>query len=521
MRARLLTIKNPPSSRQRGYATIFTLLLFVAVALVVFSIYDVGQTNTDKVRLQNAADAAAYSGANMMARDFNFMAYTNRAMVANQAAIGQVIGMASWTAQIDKTTENIRRVSNVAAAIPVVGPIVRGAAQVLDQVTDILNRVVERVGAVLISGLDAVNFGLSRAQLGHHGATLATAPNTLSAVLQENDPDARLGLAGNALFWENFFEAWEGYVSHNKHDRGLPRRGERRDFMVERFEEFTEIVNHSTDDFTHERNKRWLDPPTGFLGVRGRMDKRGGNEFEMRDNRARNRLEWNWSAMDTESFWIDHKGCGMLGFSWCGYNEILPVGWGAAHGKDHETFSRRFIYRPSNKWGDAWHNSTSAGLASVQFATNNIRKISGLKGYYDFARDKDPKYNADLEPGDTSDGPSLGVFAHKRASDITTTRTLADKHEGFPDSAALDVEEQGGAASNMIGALSRAELYFKRPSNLWPKRGTREGRYVGKREHGNLYNPYWQVRLTEPTSVQRAVAVARAFGLSNLSFMNN
>src|SRR5690606_2686661 len=50
----------------------------------------------EKIKLQNTADAAAYSAAVAEARDYNFSAYTNRAMVANQVAVAQFVGMTSW-----------------------------------------------------------------------------------------------------------------------------------------------------------------------------------------------------------------------------------------------------------------------------------------------------------------------------------------------------------------------------------------------------------------------------------------
>ena len=526
MRARLMTINNYPPKRQRGYATIFTLLLFTAVALAVFSMYDIGQTNTDKVRLQNAADAAAYSGANMMARDFNFMAYTNRAMVANQAAIGQMVGLASWTAQMDQTTANIRRVSAFVSWVPYIGPLINRIATALDRATQAVDRVIQRITPGIISGLDAMGFVLSMAQNGHHIATIGSTYTTMTEVIEENDPDARLGLVGNALFWNDFRDAWSDHVKRNTTE--LPRNPrsrqawEAKEFKVDRFEEFTEIVNHSTDAFTHERSTRWLELP-GFP-IQARIDKRGGTEFDMRESRRRRQLEWDWSSMDTESLhsrsW-DWGGTFSLP-GWDSWGERIPLGWGAAHAKDSGTRGRRYNYvrrRRGGKWGNAWHNRSSAYMAQAIHGQNNLRKIGGLRPYYDFARDHDPKYNQDLEVGDTSQGPSLGVYVRKPSSKITTTSTLAQEHEGFPDSQNLDVEENGGAASNQLGAVARAELYFKRPSRLWPKQGTREGRYVGKHEHGNLYNPYWQVRQTEPLRVQRMAANADSFsGIGSISF---
>ena len=58
--------------------------------------FSMGEQSIEKIKLQNTADAAAYSAAVAEARDYNFSAYTNRAMVANQVAVAQFVGMTSW-----------------------------------------------------------------------------------------------------------------------------------------------------------------------------------------------------------------------------------------------------------------------------------------------------------------------------------------------------------------------------------------------------------------------------------------
>ena len=82
--------------KQSGYAAVLTLILFSALALSLLAMFNSGQIVTHKIKLQNAVDAAAYSTSVVVSRELNFMAYTNRAMIANQVAIGQVVGMVSW-----------------------------------------------------------------------------------------------------------------------------------------------------------------------------------------------------------------------------------------------------------------------------------------------------------------------------------------------------------------------------------------------------------------------------------------
>lgn len=82
--------------RQRGQAAFMTAIFGVVVVLILLSLFRVGRLTSDKMALQNAADALAFSVSNVEARDLNFAAYTNRAIIANEVAIGQALGMASW-----------------------------------------------------------------------------------------------------------------------------------------------------------------------------------------------------------------------------------------------------------------------------------------------------------------------------------------------------------------------------------------------------------------------------------------
>jgi len=81
---------------QRGQAAVLVYIFATVLVLAALSLFRTGRLTSDKMELQNAADALAYGVSTVEARDLNFAAYTNRAMVANEVAIGQAIGMASW-----------------------------------------------------------------------------------------------------------------------------------------------------------------------------------------------------------------------------------------------------------------------------------------------------------------------------------------------------------------------------------------------------------------------------------------
>ena len=85
-----------PPACQRGQAMVLTLLFGIATALMTLVLFNSGILANTKTRLQNAADAGAYSAGVLQARDHNFSAYLNRAMVANQVAVVQIASLKSY-----------------------------------------------------------------------------------------------------------------------------------------------------------------------------------------------------------------------------------------------------------------------------------------------------------------------------------------------------------------------------------------------------------------------------------------
>ena len=69
--------------RQEGQALVVAALLVLVMSIAVLTTVNLGHTIHERVRLQNTADAAAYSMAAMEARAFNFYAYANRTQVSH------------------------------------------------------------------------------------------------------------------------------------------------------------------------------------------------------------------------------------------------------------------------------------------------------------------------------------------------------------------------------------------------------------------------------------------------------
>ncbi|MBI2962986.1 MAG: hypothetical protein HYY35_04470 [Deltaproteobacteria bacterium] len=76
-----------------GQIIVFYLVFIIPMAMLMFSIYNVGQLATEKMKLQNAADNAAYSAAVWEARYMNLDAYIARAMVANYDTMAMLLSI--------------------------------------------------------------------------------------------------------------------------------------------------------------------------------------------------------------------------------------------------------------------------------------------------------------------------------------------------------------------------------------------------------------------------------------------
>lgn len=87
---------TPRPARQHGQALIYGIFVLIAGAAALFFLFNTGQLAGEKTKLVNAADAVAYSAGVMHARALNFDAYTNRALMANEVTIAQMVSISSW-----------------------------------------------------------------------------------------------------------------------------------------------------------------------------------------------------------------------------------------------------------------------------------------------------------------------------------------------------------------------------------------------------------------------------------------
>lgn len=164
-------------------------ILLAGAMLIVMA--SAGNKFTERSKLVNAADAAAYSGAQWTARHLNFIAYTNRAMVANHVGVGHFVAYVSWIRYIDDTAGNLATVTSFI-------PFVNAATRAVANFAEILREVAEIAAPIYVPGVDILNRLYFVAQVEAH-LSLAINPvddimtataQTFDNAIQVNDPGA-------------------------------------------------------------------------------------------------------------------------------------------------------------------------------------------------------------------------------------------------------------------------------------------------------------------------------------------
>ncbi len=158
-------VRRPLRGSQEGQALVLGLVLLMIALATVVVMYNNTQVTTEKVKVVNAADAAAYSGAVFVARNLNFMAYTNRAMIANHVAAGHYVSISSWVRYMNESMEDLEQVGDMVWWIPYVGPWIERITDIMAEVAEQIEEVVDLLGGdVLLPLVDGMGGVMSLAQ---------------------------------------------------------------------------------------------------------------------------------------------------------------------------------------------------------------------------------------------------------------------------------------------------------------------------------------------------------------------
>ncbi|MCC7059231.1 MAG: hypothetical protein IT508_03275 [Burkholderiaceae bacterium] len=443
--------------RQRGQALVLGLVLLFAGLLSLFFLFSSGQVSASKQRLTNAADAAAYSAAVWRARVLNFHAYANRAIVAQEVAVAQAVTLTSWSKYFENFTITARRLASAwppAAAVLAVVAKVAGTARNLTE-SSAADEIPLRAAPSL--GYKAL---LQRSQ-----ETLQLAADTfgLGAVANEvvraNDPGFFAFALGDG-------GAFNGFTRRYASDADRTRL---RDVVIDSLDGF--VGGPRRDDV------RLLPLPSGCFGSTFDMSrwfqwwrKRGGTALTPDLER--------WEAVDTGSVHDYRRRRGFFSSS-CRQVESLVVGWGAAEATDAAP-----LYAVQANTGDTWDNAAATWRASAEisgYGYTGFERYGGIERVreLDYARLGDARFPVS----------QVVVLARSDGARVRSANTLN------VGTGRLRLFER--FAGDRLWAMAVGEVYFRRPPGA-----------PDRIEYASLYSPYWQARLAEPDSMQRAAAVA-------------
>jgi len=490
---------------QAGQALIFTLLFAAVTAIVCLMLYNSGKLANTKTQLQNAADAGAYSGAVLLARDHNFSAYTNRAMVANQVSVAQLVSLKSY---VDDAAATHRRMSNgahttISNVVPALKPswIVAKAMPI-----QALAAAYNATAPLLVVGLDGLIRVLETAQEAHHTATAVNVALVANQVVQRNDPDARVSLMNfqTAAYTANQVKQWVAYTNnHRANDRSAASN------------RFASIVvdRESTDTLIRERTSTLVAGWAGFAkpGACAGAAVPAGTVYSFRHKGGTilSANQQRWMALDAT------QGAGLLV---CVTPAGVPVpvplvqdgrggSAGALAGTNGGYGSKiGFAGNPSEtrNYGGATSGVTSipGGIRFRQGPGQSMDvRTGGLQDYYrDVSDTATTPANQSAEKNGAAKPFTIEV-RHEGARIRTSTKVVGNGAD------TIKAEEQ--LKGDTMRAMASGAAYFyraNRDSAAFNRAGWQ--RKDGRTEMANLFNPYWQAQLVENPPAALALSVA-------------
>jgi hypothetical protein len=457
--------------RQRGQALILGLVLLFAGALGLIFLFTTGQVLSARQRLDNAADAAALSAATWRARVFNFNAYANRAIVAQEIAVAQAVTLASWARYFDRFATGV---GALASAYP---PVASNAAVASSVATQARALTEDAASDEIVWRADPAT--------GYKQLLLRS-----QALMHRSADTFGLGAVANEVARANDSRFFAFALS----DAGAYERMTRIHDSDEDRSRLARMVVDGLDRFTS--GPRGLDLPLPLLPsscVAQSTDpqrwiqwyrKRGGTELSTGLDR--------WQAADTGSIHDWRRRRLILGS--CRDVESVPVGWGAAEASDGSTAETSpvddaSVIEDGLLSFDPGGTQTNPAATLFAQADRVDPAHPGFQRYDGIARVRE------LDLGSMTDPrfpvSRVAVLARLEARRVRTAEAIG--------AGAGRLRLAGDFSGGRIHSLASAEVYFRRPPGA-----------PALIEFASLYNPWWQARLVEPTRAERAAAVSHA-----------
>ena len=472
-------------NRQEGQVLPLGLALLVFGVLGAFVLFNTGQVATDKMKLANAADAAAYSGTLWQARALNFQSYTNRAMVANQVSIAQAVSLQSWVAYGAVASENI---ATVLKPVPIINVVAEG----LQRGLDVVERIVTPIAQAMLTVVDVVNRGLSLAQEAMFVSTFVATPDVMRSVVAETDARFTINTAFSGAGLASNLNQWRGFTD------GYSRND------VQAMDERMQMINQSRDDFSQERNWKFFNFWFYSTPLLRHQIRREGTTRLIRIDTPEG-IKWEWKAKDTMSL---HNRL----WHWRGTRRYeIPIGWAEAF---------------ANSQGSERTLEPGACTTALEMRRRDCARFLGINRKSEYLADIGQR---SLQGKETRIAMSnyTGVQAYRSLSQATIAEESPQinlKVEvSLPSSSVKGTDSLGSggqfaapvtAPGERITSVSVAEVFYKRPD---ADLSTRAGQPL---EPANGYNPYWGSRLSAVSDTDRLLAFSTRPGSGNTSTPN-
>lgn len=537
---------------QRGQALVFSALTAVVLILILFATYNVGQQVVAKMRLQNAADNTAYSVAIVQARDYNFSAYTNRAMVANQVSVAQFVGLTSWARNYNQIYNGdfswvADTLTDLGGPLNFMWKVPAGALKTVSSgfATVMGKPGSTGVGKVAVTLLEVLIDTIRISQtVAHYGTALTIAQ--MLGMTDMSDLMSRLGLDSFiSIDWtsdpaksiNDFISGNHNIIKDNVSKARLSVPGwiagigylaqwvrftETKDPNTKAkdgkdADRFGNVTINSLDYFSRDRSTRhsWMgfegpyltpaiaDPTVLIPTVDGVLTMflwhRGGTELKSVDPNGVTKRTW--TALDATGLfgiaiiWIELPippffiPIVIPAFP-------IPVGHGAAQsgveisGSTALDSGNNFAVSDATKaYGGAYEGWLTAVPAGLQRTEGAGATLTGAT----LGGKGGLRTYQDVKDvtKDNLTAPPLILEIEMAGSDVKTSNTMTGNTFAMA----------AGTQSNAMRAMSKAEAYFSRPTKLW-------ARGDSKAELGSLYNPYWQAHLLPNSFAERYASLA-------------
>lgn len=507
--SRLVSSRAWPPARQGGQALVFALVFAAAAGLIGLLLFNSGMLVNAKTRLQNAADAGAYSASVLQARDHNFAAYTNRAMVANQAAVAQIVSMKSYLEDAADTVDRMDGplLSMQRNLFPAWAPVWDSAKLSVGPIVSAANTGFSKAAPTIVQMLDRLIEIHETAQTAHHLATVTDMLGVTGDVITRNDPHAKLSAgvfaAGNLVAKVN---AWAGSTTmHRANDSSAE---------ADRFADVV-VSSKTTDAFTRNRLSSpipmWAStvkpttcPPTGLIFSFTTFNfAHAGGTILSSDKRR-------WESLDATQGgggWVCVYTCPI--FVTCpigsSLNDLGGSGGGLVGANGGYTSSTGYKNNPSDALHYGWALYSPAAVpAAYRYAVKGpgatLDSAGGLQKYYrDMANPtKDTPPNQSMEKN--GGAFPITLEAERQASTIRTSSKF------LTESSIIKVDDS--LAGETMRSMASAHAYFYRSATNRGFTFENWTRSDGRTEVANLFSPYWQARLIDRTDAERAASLA-------------